>query len=458
MKKETSVPRESDRDRTVERLLRVASPTDPSMAVTPECVDAETLAVWMAGELPPAAASRVESHLSTCARCQATMAVFARIEPAAAAARVPFWQRPAFGWIAPLATAAAVTIWFALPKGPEPTTTAPESTVARMGQSQNAAPSSAAATSRDNKDTLTKKEDQRAEASSKTRSARADAPKLDTRTQANAVAAAPAQAPAGALGEVRATTAPPPPPASGSATPLPGTPAPPPRPTAPPPVVVAGATEPVFRAGATPPPATATPTPTPSVIGVGAAQSQLQITLDGVALSQAERVMLGRVEPVIEIVSADPASELTKTATAAAGAGGGGGGGGRAGGGGGRGGGGARLAAAPSPTPMRARWHILNGIKVERSIDDGKNWEAIVIDPPAVLIAGSAPSPAVCWLVGRAGAIMLATDGLRFTRVISPGPIDFKSVRATSARDASVTAVDGRVFVTSDGGVTWRIQ
>jgi hypothetical protein len=32
---------------------------------------------------------------------------------------------------------------------------------------------------------------------------------------------------------------------------------------------------------------------------------------------------------------------------------------------------------------------------------------------------------------------------------------DLSSVRATDARTASISTVDGRTFSTSDGGVTW---
>jgi hypothetical protein len=40
-------------------------------------------------------------------------------------------------------------------------------------------------------------------------------------------------------------------------------------------------------------------------------------------------------------------------------------------------------------------------------------------------------------------------------RVGFPEPIDLTAVRATDARTATVTTVDGRSFATTDGGGTW---
>jgi photosystem II stability/assembly factor-like uncharacterized protein len=37
-----------------------------------------------------------------------------------------------------------------------------------------------------------------------------------------------------------------------------------------------------------------------------------------------------------------------------------------------------------------------------------------------------------------------------------PATTDLASVRATDARQATVTAADGRIFNTTDGGASWR--
>jgi hypothetical protein len=47
-------------------------------------------------------------------------------------------------------------------------------------------------------------------------------------------------------------------------------------------------------------------------------------------------------------------------------------------------------------------------------------------------------------------------DGEHWTKVIAPVSDDFVDVVASSASDATIFAVGGRRFATSDGGATWR--
>ena len=77
--------------------------------------------------------------------------------------------------------------------------------------------------------------------------------------------------------------------------------------------------------------------------------------------------------------------------------------------------------------------------------------------PSGVEIAAtSSPSPTVSWFVGRAGVVLLTTDGKTATRVPFPETIDLTAVTASDARIAVVTTIDGRLFRTEDGGKTWR--
>jgi photosystem II stability/assembly factor-like uncharacterized protein len=156
---------------------------------------------------------------------------------------------------------------------------------------------------------------------------------------------------------------------------------------------------------------------------------------------------------VAEFSSADRANAEITT-TGAAGRGGGGGRGGR--------GGGAATATRPEQVFRQAvpvRWRVLASGAVVRSTDEGATWTAVAIDPPAHVLGGAAPSVSVCWLIARQGVILRSIDGgATFVPFISPELTELASIRATSAQDASVTTVTGRVYITTDGGVTWRLQ
>ncbi|HZL96665.1 MAG TPA: YCF48-related protein, partial [Vicinamibacterales bacterium] len=67
----------------------------------------------------------------------------------------------------------------------------------------------------------------------------------------------------------------------------------------------------------------------------------------------------------------------------------------------------------------------------------------------------AAPSPTTCWIVGRGGVVLLTTDGQKWESLRFPDPTDLSAVRATDARTATVTTIDGREYSTTDGGNTW---
>jgi photosystem II stability/assembly factor-like uncharacterized protein len=73
------------------------------------------------------------------------------------------------------------------------------------------------------------------------------------------------------------------------------------------------------------------------------------------------------------------------------------------------------------------------------------------------LTAGFSPSRDTCWIVGRAGLVLLSSDGATWQRRAFPEPMDLTGVRASDAQHAVVTTTDGRQFVTTDGGVTWAL-
>jgi hypothetical protein len=115
----------------------------------------------------------------------------------------------------------------------------------------------------------------------------------------------------------------------------------------------------------------------------------------------------------------------------------------------------APAARAPGSIPS-VRWRI-SGTTLERSADAGSTWSAVVAVRDTQLTALSSPSADVCWAVGRRGVVMRTTDGQNFSAVAFPEITDLSAIQAVDAQSATVTASDGRVFSTSDGGRTWHM-
>ena len=103
-------------------------------------------------------------------------------------------------------------------------------------------------------------------------------------------------------------------------------------------------------------------------------------------------------------------------------------------------------------------WRFGVGGRLSRSVDAGATWQPLVSGVTADLLAGSAPSPAVCWVVGSAGTVLLTTDGQQWQRRPSPDSADLVDVAATDDRSALVITRDGRRFETSDAGRTWLLK
>ena len=70
---------------------------------------------------------------------------------------------------------------------------------------------------------------------------------------------------------------------------------------------------------------------------------------------------------------------------------------------------------------------------LERSRDAGATWQSVPIPTTPLLAGGSAPTNTVCWLVGRAGTVLLSTDGTTFRQVTKPADADL-GVRARDRR------------------------
>lgn len=109
-----------------------------------------------------------------------------------------------------------------------------------------------------------------------------------------------------------------------------------------------------------------------------------------------------------------------------------------------------------SPDP-RFRWRV-SADGIERSEDSGRSWFVVRLPQGEVITAGASPAPLVCWLVGRRGLVLIATDGTNFTPLPFPEPVDLTAVSSPNVLVATVTTADGRVFRTENSGRDWRRQ
>jgi hypothetical protein len=113
---------------------------------------------------------------------------------------------------------------------------------------------------------------------------------------------------------------------------------------------------------------------------------------------------------------------------------------------------GAELASAVAPIA----WRVLASGVVQRSADGGATWTAEAgVDAPGAR-AALAPTADVCWIVGDNGLILRFETGRGWTRMTPPARIAFVAIEASDARNATITAADGRRFTTADGGTTWK--
>jgi len=108
-------------------------------------------------------------------------------------------------------------------------------------------------------------------------------------------------------------------------------------------------------------------------------------------------------------------------------------------------------------TPILAiKWRITTAGFVERSEDGGATWKGQEPDPDAHLVAGSAPTDKVCWLVGSEGVVLVTKDATNWKKIPPPVTADLTAVSAKSASAATITTADGRRFSTHNEGKKWK--
>ncbi len=108
-----------------------------------------------------------------------------------------------------------------------------------------------------------------------------------------------------------------------------------------------------------------------------------------------------------------------------------------------------------SPAP-RVAWRFGPAGAIERSVDGRRTWLKQDSAVTANLLAGSAPSESICWIVGQHGTVLRTTDGVKWETMSPPAAVDLVAVSARDGLSATAVAADGRRFTTTDGGRTWQ--
>jgi hypothetical protein len=359
---------------------------------TPACIDAETLAAWADGGLPTAEAAAVELHLADCERCTAMLATFVRTVPDVPATE-SLWKRWHLRWLVPAATAATVAaLWILIPDSDRlPTPTTEDSRATDTFSS----PRVAAPPPPQAAAVETPKEE--AEANARSRPAPTDTfakRDADRAAQSLQTAQQPPQQ------QARADEA-----RQEAFSPVPAAPPPAPAPARP---READSTAEKSILDAQSRPAAAGTAGAPAAVA-GAPPPAANAEPPTSALRRGNIATLAGSVAQFEIVSPDPMT----------------------------------------------RWRVIGAGQVERSTNAGAQWQRATLPESATLTGGSSPSPSICWLVGRTGAIYVTTDGLRFTKVPFRDRVDFVSIQAIDARRATVITADGRTMRTEDQGATW---
>lgn len=379
------------RDRSIDRLLRRLEP-GADLPATDACVDAETLGAWMDGSLSGEALDRAEHHAAGCARCQTMVASMARTAPETAAR--PWWRVLKVKWIVPIAAAAtAVVLWVSVDRQ-QKAAVGPVTTLQTSRASEPVAPP---APLTDAKEFLVGPGQNARVAGEKDARARskAEAP-ADLRAERKSLSKTAAE---GAVGRQTIDAVGPSPQArsrnaASVASPAAATPA-----------------------RAAPPPATpAVPNAAPVPVAEPSVARPLAETVTAPPESSAKEMrIVGRAVDAgasaagLEIMSPEPAF----------------------------------------------RWRLSAPATIQRSTDGGVTWKPQLAPAGIVLTAGSSPARDVCWIVGRAGAVLLSADGTTWQLRPFPEAVNLTAVRALDAKTAVVTTSDGRQFSTTDGGATW---
>lgn len=418
------------RSRTEQLEQWLRRPSEAGGAAGPDCLDAETAAAWQDGALLGEPLRLARAHLAHCSRCQSLMATLALVneESALPAAQVVERPRGWMSWVIPLGALAAATlaivVWVRTPSPVTPTQSPTEASGSRSAQRTEVTPPVRESADASASPALKAAEPAREAATpvSSGTGGRQEPPPASASPDNGAVRDV-VIAPAGRIGGVGRREA-----AIGALS-------------------AAGAVE-TGAAPVSPQALESAPLAAPATQAADQAGNDKRAAgvplAGGTQPTSRERMGLGGSASVAGSGSAAVAAPTRDNAVAAN----------------------APLEAAAAQAASgtrttviapgaREQWRFTERL-LERSMDAGVSWTRVGIDIPSVLQGGSAPASSVCWLVGRAGLVLLTADGSKWNQLRFPDVTDLVSVAARDARSASVTALDGRVFTTTDGGITWN--
>jgi len=396
-------------DAAFERLMAraVARQVDRS---ADSCPQAEVVAAWFDRSLASDDAAAVETHLASCARCQALAADLARSEPEVVYARPLPQPKPwtwHLRWLTPLAAAAVIALAVSVPLFQQTGTALPgarpEGQVAMLPPAQEArdmksagaspAPAQPIASDREQDAVETKRPASRQEQGA------ADKAESAVLLAERAVAAPPPrpQAPAA---ERQAT---------GAATRVAGG-------------VAGGAVGGVVAGVATEaarPTMTdaAAPAPVAKARRDAAPAAQLQAAVPPAPVGLETENRAAARARLTQAVAADRA-DLTPDG--------------------------------------RNGWRAGRAGHIERTEDGGTTWTEQSLPAPGLVVAVAPVSSRVCWVVGEGGLVLQTTDGATWRRVSFPTSATLVQVRAENALRATVRTADGVTYQTSDAGVSWQ--
>ena len=113
--------------------------------------------------------------------------------------------------------------------------------------------------------------------------------------------------------------------------------------------------------------------------------------------------------------------------------------------------------------PPVARWTISADGQLQHSVDSGKTWQPVAVAENGTFRALSANGPDL-WVGGASGLLYHSTDAGAHWMQVKPASADatltadIAAIEFINVREGKITTSTGEVWITADGGQTWRKQ